>query len=337
MPTPQFRALCTGRMIQTGECRNLALDELRKLPAGAPPIPEAADEDQAYLESEFLEVIGRCSKDLWRPRMLPFGVRSVTPRPRELVVSIPKEFLPDIIRGIMPSWSAEDEERTGSICQIYGIPGLRAQFQWGRIILSRPGFTGRISIPASADRWRKAALIAADLACDEGGTRMPWRTHPHEWHPGEVRWVESWPRHYSTGGWHYRNSRFASQILRHLPGLCPVPWAYFHDLWFNRFGDTCSIEFEWALGVAHTVILGRILDPVFGPGAHIALLEGQSLADCFGDTARVVKVECARQPASWIALRRLVWAEDDSDGAAGRKFGERRRLFRKAAEEKYDY
>jgi hypothetical protein len=101
----------------------------------------------------------------------------------------------------------------------------------------------------------------------------------------------------------------------------------------TNFGDTCSIEFEWAFGVAHNVILDRLLDPVFGPGAHIALHDGQSLADCFADTARMVKVQCARQPATWIALRRVAWAEDETDGEVGRNFGERRKILRKAVEE----
>jgi|HubBroStandDraft_3_1064219.scaffolds.fasta_scaffold426411_2 hypothetical protein len=94
MPSPLLRKLCTGRMLQTGEGRNRALDELRRLPSQTRPISEA-DEDQALLESEFLEVIGRCSKDRWRPRMLPFTIRSVAPRPHELIVRIAEEFLPD--------------------------------------------------------------------------------------------------------------------------------------------------------------------------------------------------------------------------------------------------
>jgi hypothetical protein len=330
-----FRALCAGRMAQTGESHNQALDELRRIPAGTPPIPEAADTDQAFLESCFLEEIGRCHKDRWRPRMLPFAVRSVTPRPHELVVRVPKEFLPDIIRGIMPSWSAE-EEMTGAFSQVYGIPGLRARLWPGRVLLSRPGLAGRITIAASAGRWRKAARIAADLGGADG-MLMPWLTRPHDWHPAEARWVASWPGHYSPDGWQYRNSRLASQILRRLPGLCPAPRAYYHDLWFNRFGDTCRIQFEWALGVPHNVILGRLLHPVFGPGARIAPHDGQSLEDCYAETATQVRVQCTRQPATWIDLRRTIWDEDQHDESFGQGFTEQRRRRRKTAEEKYGY
>jgi hypothetical protein len=198
MPNTVFRALCAGRMAQTGESHNQALDELRRIPAGTPPIPEAADADQAFLESCFLEAIGRCEKDRWRPRMLPFAVKSVTPRPHELVVRVSGAFLPDIIRGIMPSWPAEDE-MTGTVSQIYGIPGLRAQLHQERVVLSRPGFAGRISIPVPAGRWRKASRIAADLGGADGAW-MPWLTHPHDWHPEEACWVASWPGHYSADG-----------------------------------------------------------------------------------------------------------------------------------------
>ena len=334
MPSSVLRALCTGRMLQTGEGRNQALDELRQLPPRTAPIPEAADEDQAFLESEFLEVIGRCSKDRWRPHMLPFAIRSVTPRPHELIVRVADEFLPDIIRGIMPAWLAEDEDAEP---QVGGIPGLRAHYRWGRIILKRPGFTGSISIPSPSGRWRKAVLVVSDLLGGERVIRMPWMTHPNEWHPEEVRWVESWPARYSASGWQYRNSQFSSQILRRLPGLCPAPHAYYHDLWVNRHGNTCGIQFEWSFGAPHNILLSRLLDPLFGPGARIALHDGQSEADCIADSARRVKVESSQCPANWIDLRRAVWDKHPDDDATTRTFGEQRRSLRDAAEENHGY
>jgi hypothetical protein len=307
MPSSLLRALCIGRMLQTGEGHNQALDELRQIPPHTAPIPEAADEDQAFLESEFLEVIGRCSKDRWRPHMLPFGIRSVTPRPRELIVRVPKEFLPDIIRSVMPAWLAEDED---SDPEVSGIPGLRAQYRWGRIILKRPGFTGCIVIPSPSSRWRKAVLVVADLLGGEREIRMPWITRPNEWHPAEVSWVECWSAHYSTSSWQYRNSQFPSQILRRLPGLCPAPRARHHS---------------------------RLLDPVFGPGARITPHHGQSMADCLADSVSRVRAESSRFPASWIDLRRAVWDEHLDDDAMIRTFGERRRSLRDAVEENYEY
>lgn len=52
-------------MLYTGEDHGRALGELRRQPAGTPPISDAADDGQAVLESLFLEVIGRCGKDRW--------------------------------------------------------------------------------------------------------------------------------------------------------------------------------------------------------------------------------------------------------------------------------
>jgi transposase InsO family protein len=82
-----------------------------------PPIPPAGDIRQAALESDFLEVIGKCPKDRWRPRIRPFGIKSVTPRPDALIVRIAREYLPDIIRDIAPAWPAEEERTaTSSAC-----------------------------------------------------------------------------------------------------------------------------------------------------------------------------------------------------------------------------
>jgi hypothetical protein len=98
MGTSLFDALCAGRMAQTGERQNTVVSEIRRMPSDGPPIPEAASADQAFLESCFLEAIGHCGKDRWRPHMLPFAVSSVTPRPDDLIVRIPREYLPDVLR-----------------------------------------------------------------------------------------------------------------------------------------------------------------------------------------------------------------------------------------------
>lgn len=240
MSVSLLRRLCAGRMLYTGEDHGRALGELRRQRAGSPPIPDAADDGQAVLESLFLEVIGRCRKDRWQPYMLPFAVRSVTPRPHELIVRVPKQYLPDVLREVLPAWPAADEDGTGEPgCQVYGIPGLRARLTRGQVILARPGLPGRIIIPSPADRARKAALIAVDMHGGEADMRLPWLTHPRDWHPAEEHFAGAFSQHHATRG--APGSRLASQILRRLPGLCPAPRAYYHDMWFNRFGDTCAI------------------------------------------------------------------------------------------------
>jgi hypothetical protein len=61
------------------------------------------------------------------------------------------------------------------------------------------------------------------------------------------------------------------------------------------------------------------------------------MEDCYANTARRVKVQCIRQPATWIDLRRAVWDEDRHDESLGRDFTKQRRQHRKAAEEKHRY
>jgi hypothetical protein len=142
---------------------------------------------------------------------------------------------------------------------------------------------------------------------------------------------------FGSDGWQYRNTWFASQILRRLPGLCPAPWLYYHDLWFNRVGEECSIQFEWAFGAAHNVVLARLLDPVFGVDGEIALLSGQKLDDCYSGTEYRVNIQYAPQPACSISLRRAVWGSADGNGAAGITFGQAKRQYRSDVEKKYGY
>jgi hypothetical protein len=161
MPSSFLRTLASGRIQHTGESYRSALVEVQTLPASW-PIPDPAEAAQAALESEFLEIIGHCPKDRWRPRMLPFAIRWVTPRSHELVVCIHREFLPDIIRDLMPTWALE-EEKEGAVCNLYGIPGLRPRIRKGKVVLSRPGLAGRIVIAGPAADWKKATLVAAEL------------------------------------------------------------------------------------------------------------------------------------------------------------------------------
>jgi hypothetical protein len=338
MPVSLLRRLCAGRMLYTGEHHGRALGELRRQQAGSPPIPDAAGDGQPILEALFLEVLGRCSKDRWQPYMLPFAVRSVTPRPHELIVRVPKQYLPDILREALPAWPAGEEDGAGEPgCQVYGIPGLRARLSRGQVILARPGLPGRIIIPAPADRARKAALIAADTHRGEADVCLPWLTHPRDWHPAEESFARASPQHYGTRAEHGRTSLLASQVLRRLPGLCPAPRAYYHDMWFNRFGDTTSIQFEWAFGTTPAVLLDRLLHPVLGPGAQIALSDGQALADCYAPGCCRVRVQSTGNPATWIDLRRATWDEDTHDSTLAQQFGERRRCLRQAAEQQHGY
>jgi hypothetical protein len=329
MRSSLLRALCTGRIQQTCEGRNLALDELRKLPPRV-PFPEAATLGQASLESDFLEAIGRCDIDRWQPYLLPYVISSVTPRPHELVVRIPGEYLPDVIRAIMPHWLDGDGE-------VYGIPGLRASSGRDAVALHRPGRSGQLTIPCPPGRWRRAVGVAADMLAHDPKLRLPWTERRRDWDSAEIGHVEFWPRRYSPTRWQYRHTRFASQIMRRLPGLCSGRRPYYHNLWLNRFGDSCSIEFEWATGPPITSVLGKLLDPVFGPGAEIALLDGQTFDDCYAEGTYRVNVRSAQQPGCWISLRHAAQDRQATDPGLLATFGEARRFCRAEAETRHGY
>lgn len=333
MPTTLPQRLASGRAAQTGETPQQALDGLRTLDPGTPPIPDAATADQAFLESEFLELLGRCDWDRWRLRMLPFTVRSVTPRPHEVIIRIPGEFLPDVIREVMPSWVADEAVQDSP--EVHGIAGLRARYDRGRgmATLHRPGFPGRIAIPAPLGLWRRAALVAADLCGDGSPVVLPWLSAPDDWHPCEARFAQPRPGSSSPGGWRYSHYGFGSQVMRRLPGLCPLPRAEWHSLWINH----ADIQLEWENGPAHAAVLERLLDPEFGPGAEVELLNGQSRADCYADKAGTVKARSARQPESLIALRRIVEPASARPSALTVKFGDYKRGRRDAAERIHGY
>jgi hypothetical protein len=68
-----------------------------------------------------------------------------------------------------------------------------------------------------------------------------------------------------------------------------------------------------------------------------ALLEGQILADCYSGAGYRVNIQYASQPACSISLRRAVWEPADGDGAAGVEFGQAKRQYLSAVEQKYGY
>jgi hypothetical protein len=230
----------------------------------------------------------------------------------------------------MPHWLADDAE-------VYGIPGLRASVGHAAVVLRRPGRTEQVTIPCPPGRWRRAAKVAADTLGHDPTLRLPWAERRHDWDPAEIGHVESYPRHYSPASWQYQHSQFASQIMRRLPGLCSGPRPYFHNLWLNRFGDSCSIQFEWASGPPITAVLRKLLDPVYGPGAEITLLDGQTIDDCHAERTYQVNVRSARQPECWISLRRHVQEAQVTDWDLLDSLGQVRRSCRAEAEMRHGY
>jgi hypothetical protein len=332
MPSTLLHRLCVGRAAQTGETPEQARAALLRLEPGTPPIPDAASEDQAFLESLFLEKLGRCRLHGWWSPSVPFMVSSVTPLPDELTVRVPAVFLPDLIFDIMPRWAVEDGDQDAA--EVSGIAGLRALHERGRIVLARPGFRGRIVIPVRPNMWRKVCDVAIDLHGSPDRVHMPWQASPTKCHPVEIRYMESHPSRYSPDSLRH-GSQFASRLMRRLPGLCPPPHAIYHDLWFNRIGRECSIQFEWKDGPSHADVLKRLLDPVFSPGAEIDLFDGETVADTYSRTQGYVIVRSSSQPTTDVVLRRLVSA--DKNRVDMRKFDAELRADRAAIEDKHGY
>jgi hypothetical protein len=330
MPSTLFRRHYTGRAAQTGETSQQARAALLRFDPGTPPIPDAATVDQAFLESLFLEKLGRCRHHQWWTPSVPFMVKSVTPLIDEIVVRIPPVFLPDVICDVMPHWAAEDDGEED--IEVYGIAGLRARHERGRIVIARLGIPGRIVIPVRPNVWRKACLVAAEVH-DPDHVRMPWLTAPVDLHPAETHFTERWPARYSPAGPAYRNSQYASQLLRRLPGLCPPPRAGFHDLWFNRVGDTCSIQFEWANGPSHAAVLKQLLDPLFDPGAEI----DERDCEVIGRAEGYVTVRSRTQPTADVTFRRKITAHPRADDARRARSDAKMHAHRAAIERKHGY
>ena len=151
--------------------------------------------------------------------------------------------------------------------------------------------------------------------------------------PGpEARFTEAWPDSFSPQDSRYRRTGFASRVLRRLPGLRPAPRAEWHDLWINYAG----IQFEWENGPIHAAVLERLLDPDFGLGGEIELLDGQTLADCYADKQGTVKVCTTQHSAGLIALRRLTDPGTDTSPLTT-KLGDHRHAQRDAAERARGY
>jgi hypothetical protein len=253
MPTSNLDSLAEGRAARTGESHQQARMALRRIGRRVPPIPDAEIDDQASLEAQFLTRLGRCRHHhYWSPKPA-FMVSSVTPDPDGITIRVPDEYLPDAIRDVFPYWWTEDD---GSQSEVQGIPGLRYVHEHGQAILTRIGKPGRVCIPAGEGVWEKACRVAVDSLAEELEFFHPWRTSPAEWHPDEDQpWF---PEDDSDCG----NNRFASQILRRLPGLCPSTGAEWHDLWITWSGSRCNINLEWMNGASHAEVLKLLLaDP----------------------------------------------------------------------------
>lgn len=254
-----------------------------------------------------------------------------------ITVQVPREFLPDIIRQIMPVVG-------GGLAEPSGVNGLRATVADGIVELSRPELSAVIRIPASQRDWELAAKVAFDDFNPD--VELAWVTHPDRWHPEELALMDAYPSHCAIGGEYYRNSSFASAVLRRLPGMCPNPeTTEYHSLWINHWGpgDAYSIQLEWCDGPAHRAFLDRLLDPVAGLDAEITLFKGQTLADCYSDDPRQVCLASRDNTRNTLVLRRSVDKSpvdeplDDQASEPSSSITSFRHQRRRSCEAKYSY
>lgn len=326
MPSSHWKSLVRGRAGLTGESRQRAHNALLRPGIENRPIPAAASDGQASLEAMLLGLLGRAKHaECWYPTV-PFMVRWVIPEPEMLTMSIPDEYLPDVIREIFPHWDLEDN--TSTDVNMHGIGGLRYQCESDQVILTRLGYSGQVRIPVSADRWERACLVAVDSLGVSCRFALPWRESPEEWDPDEEA---AWSRSRETAP---GRRRFASQILRRLPGL-QLPGAYWHDLWLNWWEPGRFINLEWLNGSSHDDLLDRFLDPKFGLDVEVCLdrSTASTVEDCRTLTRGQVALCSRSEPTESLILRR----SHAADLPSVRSMDSRIRADQSAIEEKNGY
>lgn len=326
MPSSRQKSLAEERRDLTGEKPQRVHTALLQPGAENAPLPAAANDGQASLEAMILGLLGRARHaQVWTPTV-PFMVSSVTPEPDALTMSFPDEYLPDVIRELFPHWDLDD---TSTKVNMHGIGGLRYHCERKRVILTRLGYSGQVRIPdVNADRWDRACRVAVDSLGD-GRYAHPWRESSEKWNSDEKT---AWSRRRETEA---GRRKFASQILRRLPGL-RLPGAYWHDLWINWWDPRCFINLEWMNGSSHDELLKRFLNS--GLGLDVEICMDRSTAwtaeNCHTLTQGRVALCSRSEPTEAIILRRL----RDPDLPSARDLGwSRIRAEQAAIEEKHGY
>lgn len=297
------RVRARARARFTGESYQLALTEIRSLSPRGAPIPEASCPGQSFLEAQLLESIRGVRQADWPGDSRRFGITAVTPRADELIVQVPAAALPKLLWCITPSWLPDGPRSPNVDVEVCGIPGLRAHPHRRGVALSRPGLPGRIRILVAWRTWQKATAAAFEDLLRRGGV-LASHTHPDQWHPAEIDFTETLEGLYAPSSQRYRESRFPSQVLRRLPGLCP-PGVNWVDMWMSA-AQGYQIQLEWAAGPRaeyfHTRL--NLLDEEYGLNAGYPTAEWDALWKWPEEPPHsVVRIRCALQPQNLLALR----------------------------------
>ncbi|MDQ3576895.1 MAG: hypothetical protein M3443_04690 [Actinomycetota bacterium] len=252
-----LKQLIRVRQTYTNEGHSQAWAAIRSLSPHSPLIPVASPA-QAEFEAAILGRIGYglCPQDLGSGVRQPFGIVSVIPRVRELIVSLGdcEDALAEFVAKIAPCVHED--------LDFSGVEGIRARFTRSGVILHRLHVPGRIVLRGVSEAdWNSALETGFADADILGKSYMGSRTSLHD--------TERW---YIDKSSHRRdlspNIRVAhhilSGLLRRLHLFRARSQMRFTDLWFNLLRDGAVINIEWAGDLPHLDVISRITDRRFG-------------------------------------------------------------------------
>lgn len=173
----------------TGESYRVALEEIRSFS----PLPVAASQWQEWLEFYFVEWVADAPAPPEWPERTVFGIRSVTPRPHELVLDVAPSAVARLLIGVLPYRSVD--------ATVVGVPGLRPRLTPRGLELRWPDHEAVILLAKVNDReWTAAENVILQAGEDDPEVSQPiWATHPTGWTPLERDYAFDDERHWRPG------------------------------------------------------------------------------------------------------------------------------------------
>lgn len=246
-----LQQLACRRMEYTAEKHQSAVDALKALAPGAPPIPTAACDGQAQMETQILESM-RGILSLNSP--YPLGICSITPRPESLTIVLDCE--PYVVRAWAERLLPFDP---GPENDVYGLSGLRYRVGHHQVHLTVDDGThrGQVILSGFPVRWWEES-VSALLAAEKGGATACWLQRGGEWTDRE--------RFFHEGSkWPTCDYRIGSGLLRRM-GLTRFTEGYGGtEVWSDPAGrDGWRWRLEMLRGPDDSWLLHQLCDPEFG-------------------------------------------------------------------------
>ncbi len=298
--------LIRARSAATGESHATVFKAIAALPAGAPVIPEATD-DQARLETDLLLEL-RDLGTMGPPYDPPLGITRCTPSPDRAVLEIARPHLSDALTLWLPRSDADSEP--------LGVPGLRVRHRGRFLELRQLGLDALVKIPATRAQWSWARdQVHALHTCL--GTPL-WSTDPLSLTALERHTIAMRHKHFQGPG-SLESVRLGSALLRRLRLLKThnaTGVAGYSDLWrglpSSRFGGF-PVHLEWGRPHHVAALARQLADPaslVALPGALRQTLEQSSSSTIHIRSAHDIEVALRPCPVSfdgplWDWERRL--------------------------------